>query len=230
MQPTDDERVDIAGLWTRVIRPETDTRLVVVLLHGYGMRSDDLSPFAHSMRLGARFLVPDGPVAVASTDARAWWPIDEQKRSREVAAGPRDLYKERPPGAAAARAAMLSFLDRVQSLYGPCPVVLVGFSQGGMLACDLVLRDEPAIAGLALLSASRITGDDWAAFAQRVRGLPIFVSHGRQDPDLSFTAGEALRDLLISGGAQVAWEAHDLGHQIPLVVWRRLRKFLAAFC
>jgi phospholipase/carboxylesterase len=53
------------------------------------------------------------------------------------------------------------------------------------------------------------------------------VSHGRGDTDLAFAAGEALRDLLVSGGAAVTWVPFDQGHEIPLVVWRGLRKFLS---
>jgi len=63
---------------------------------------------------------------------------------------------------------------------------------------------------------------------ERLRGLPAFVSHGRADQDLAFTAGEALRDFVLAGGAEVSWVPFDGGHEIPLVVWRALRKFLSA--
>ena len=105
-------------------------------------------------------------------------------------------------------------------------MTIVGFSQGGMLACDALLRDGLDLAALALLSSSRIAFDEWQTQLHRLRDLPVFVSHGERDPDLAFAAGEALRDMAVAGGAQVTWLPFDGGHEIPLVVWRGLKKFL----
>jgi phospholipase/carboxylesterase len=54
------------------------------------------------------------------------------------------------------------------------------------------------------------------------------MSHGEADPDLAFSTGEALRDVLAAAGASVEWVPFEQGHEIPLLVWRRLRKFLQA--
>ena len=61
-----------------------------------------------------------------------------------------------------------------------------------------------------------------------MHGLPIFISHGRDDQDVSFAAGERLRDTLIEAGAIVTWVEFAGGHIIPLQVWRELKKFLNA--
>ncbi|MEP7344658.1 MAG: alpha/beta fold hydrolase [Gemmatimonadaceae bacterium] len=220
--------LDIAGLQTIVISPDDDPpRLIVVMLHGYAMGPRDLSPFAHSIAVPALFLVPEGPVT-ANAGSRAWWETDEEARDEAVASGARDLHAEHPAGMAPARERLIAFLDVVRAQWGTAPVALVGFSQGGMLACDTVLRSQPNVAALALLSSSRIAADEWEPLAPRLRGLPVLVSHGRQDTDLAFGAGEALRDLLARGGASVNWVPHEQGHEIPLIVWRQLRKFLAA--
>jgi phospholipase/carboxylesterase len=60
----------------------------------------------------------------------------------------------------------------------------------------------------------------------RLRGLPVFVAHGRDDQDLSFAAGAALEESLREAGARTTWLSFDGGHEIPLVVWRGLKKFL----
>ena len=52
--------------------------------------------------------------------------------------------------------------------------------------------------------------------------------HLRGLTDLAFTAGTALRDCLVASGADVTWQPFDQGHEIPLVVWRTLKKFLAS--
>ena len=214
----------IAGLRTIVVEPAAPPLLDVVMLHGYAMMPEDLAPFASSLGLPARFLFPEAPVE-AIPAGRAWWDMDQEKKARQMAIGPRDLAGEYFPGAAAARALLLKFLGATRQ---GRPVALVGFSQGGMLACDTLLRERPDVAALALLSSSRISADEWAPLASRLAGLPVLVSHGQRDPDLAFAAGEALRDLLQRGGARVTWVPFDQAHEIPLVVWRALRKFLAA--
>lgn len=215
--------VTIAGLRTIVVEPRAPVHLDVVILHGYAMLPENLSPFAHSLGISARFLLPEGPVA-AQPAGRAWWEMDAE--SRDLASGPRDLATKHFPGAAAARGALMTFLAEARA-GDPRRVALVGFSQGGMLACDTLLREGPEVAALALLSSSRIAADVWTPLAGRLRGLPVLVAHGRQDDDLAFAAGEALRDLVASGGAVVTWMPFEQGHEIPLVVWRGLRKLLA---
>jgi predicted esterase len=83
---------------------------------------------------------------------------------------------------------------------------------------------------MALFSASRIAFDEWRALppAGGLPGLPVLVSHGELDDDLAFAAGEGLRDYLAAGGADVSWVPFPQGHEIPLVVWRRLRKLVTS--
>jgi phospholipase/carboxylesterase len=202
-------------------------RAVVVLLHGFQMEPADLAPFAHSLGLPALFLFPEAPLP-ASPRGRAWWHIDARLRDEAIARGPRDFAVQHPPDLAAARARLGTFIDAVLAEAGARPVIVGGFSQGGMLVCDTLLRAPRPVAGVALLSASRLAFDEWSSFlaAGNVRDLAVFVSHGMTDPDLAFSAGTALKDCLVEAGADVAWVPFEQGHEIPLLVWRRLRKFV----
>lgn len=79
-----------------------------------------------------------------------------------------------------------------------------------------------------LLLSSRIAYADWKPRLSRLQSLPMLIAHGHEDPDLAFAAGEGLRDAAFAGGARLTWLPFEGGHEIPLVVWRALRKFLAA--
>ncbi|HZE90108.1 MAG TPA: alpha/beta fold hydrolase, partial [Rhizobacter sp.] len=107
------------------------------------------------------------------------------------------------------------------------PLILGGFSQGGMLACDVALHAQPhAVDALVLLSASRLAFDTWQPLQARLRGMPVFVAHGHEDPNLAFDAGLQLAEFARGAGARVTWVPFTGGHEIPLTVWRALRRFL----
>jgi phospholipase/carboxylesterase len=218
--------IELAGWRAVVVEPSPAEWPLAILLHGYAMRPADLSPFAHSLGVRARFVLPEGPVAAPA--GRAWWAIDEQGRAKALADGPRDLYDVSPPGLPLARAGCAALIAAAYAQWGQTPTVLAGFSQGGMLACDIALREPLSVAGLALLSSSCVTGLAWESLASRLAGVPVLVSHGRGDADLAFGAGERLRDLLRAGGAAVTWVPGDHGHTIPFAVWRALRGFVVA--
>lgn len=222
-----EDTLELAGLRVTAVGDRTSARAVVVFLHGFQMEPADLAPFAHSLSVPAWFLFPEAPLP-ASPRGRAWWHIDAAIREAAIARGPRDFAEQHPPDLPAARARLTTLLDEVTALAPGLPLVLGGFSQGGMLACDTLLRAPRSVAGVALLSASRVASADWPPYlaAGNLRDVPVLVSHGEADADLAFSAGVALRDTLIEAGADVTWVPFDQGHEIPLVVWRRLRKLV----
>ena len=217
--------IDVAGLTSLVTGSARDAKVLVVLLHGYAMRPEDLEPFAHAMGVRALFFFPRAPL-VAASQGFAWWPIDEARRAEQLAHGPRDLASVSPATLPQLRNQLGDFLRAVKDLRPSLPLVLGGFSQGGMLASDFALHEPDGIEGLVLLSSSRISIAEWSRRQGALKKLPILITHGRRDPDLAFATGEALREFHDLGGANVSWVPFDGGHETPLVVWRSLRNFL----
>ena len=229
--PKGERILDIAGLRTTAVG-NPDAPLTLVLLHGYDMKPADLAPFAHSIGIPAYFLLPQGPIS-SPNGAHAWWEVDLEARESALSLGPRDLASDHPRGLGAARQQFGQFLAAVTAEVKPDRTasrrtIIGGFSQGGMLALDWVLRGNQRVDGLVLLSTSRLALSDWEPQRERLRNLPVFLSHGATDRDLAFAAGERLRDFLLESAAQLTWTPFEGGHEIPLVVWRGLRKFLAA--
>jgi len=212
--------ITIAGLRTIAVG-DPSASVVVVVLHGRMMEAADLAPFAHSLGVPAYYLFPDAPL-VAQPRGRTWWPVDSEARARAIATGPLDLHAMDPEGRVTARTKLRAICDTA----GGRRLGLVGFSQGGMLAMDYVLHDHPRPDALALLSSSRIAYTEWQPRLGRLVDLPVLVAHGHTDAELAFAAGERLRDAATAGGAVVTWLPFDGGHEIPLVVWRALRKLL----
>jgi phospholipase/carboxylesterase len=161
-------------------------------------------------------------------DRSAWWSIDEERRAREIAQGARDLYLECPTTRPALREQLETFTNALRAEMGSPRLAIGGFSQGGMMSCDAVLHGLRSDA-LILLSSSRIAFAEWQPLAASLAGLPVFISHGNSDADLSFAAGTELKGFHTRSGAKVTWIPFEGGHEIPLVVWRALRTFLKEF-
>jgi phospholipase/carboxylesterase len=204
---------------------------VVVLLHGWGAPGDDLVPLGSEIDAppGTRFVFPEAPLALQTGfgDSRGWWMLDIERRQREIAAGrARDLSREVPKGLAEARAKVVALLDELERRAGAKQVVLGGFSQGAMLACDVALHTDKPLTGLILLSGTLLALDEWTPLVPRRKGLRVFQSHGSADPLLPFFMAEQLRDLLKQGGLPVEWVGFRGGHEIPGMVLDKLGGFL----
>jgi phospholipase/carboxylesterase len=198
---------------------------VLVMLHGYAMDAEQLAPLAAAMGLPAALYFPRG-LHQGPRGGRCWWPLHEEQRQAALARGPRDLCDEYPAGRQAARDALAAVIHHARASHPGLPLLLAGFSQGGMLACDALLHQSTTADALALLSCSRIAIDEWRPQLPRLRGLPMLVAHGTRDADLSFAAGESLRDELRSAGADLTWVGFDGGHEIPLPVWRSIKRLM----
>jgi phospholipase/carboxylesterase len=206
---------------------------VVVLLHGFGASGEDLVPLWRFLRVptGTRFVFPEAPLALAEygSEARAWWAIDLEATQRAREAGDDDhRARGEPKGLTEARGALVGLLDEVRTQLGVPDerVVLGGFSQGAMLSCDLVLRERRAFAGLLLLSGTVIAEAVWKDLFAARSTLPVFQSHGRQDPLLSYATAERLCALWREAGATVEFVGFNGGHELPMPVLERVGAFI----
>jgi phospholipase/carboxylesterase len=205
---------------------------IVVLLHGFGAPGDDLVSLWRTLAapVGTRFVFPEAPIDLGGAygNGRAWWYIDLEARMRRQAQGrppdPRDI----PEGLDAARSKVDALLGELAGVLGapPAKIVLGGFSQGAMLSLDVALRTAHPVGGLVLMSGTHIAADEWAARYDHLRGVPVFMSHGRDDELLPFAVSDALRGELESRGLPVKWMPFRGGHGIPWEVLDAVGAFL----
>ena len=211
---------------SRWIAPHGTPRAALLLLHGLDMTPAQLAPLLESLKLPAWVAVPAGPVERPGGH-RAWWPVDDAAREARLDAGPSDLRDSHPSGRDVARAAVHAVARELRARTPGLPLVLAGFSQGAMLALDVVLQSPPlGVDALALWSGSRLAFSEWAPLLHRLKGVPVQLVHGRSDMNLALDAGAALRDALLAEGADVRWSPFDGGHEIPLQAWVGLRRLV----
>ena len=206
---------------------------LVVLLHGFGAPGNDLVALWSYLNAPeeVRFLFPAAPMQLdmGFGDARVWWMLDMKRITQARAQGQWDaLSQEIPRGLAPARQQiieLLAFATETLSVQ-PGSLVLGGFSQGAMLATDLVLHSDIPFAGLALLSGTLIAKHEWLPRLPNRQGLPVFQSHGIDDPILAFSMARQLREHIQTAGLPVSWVEFRGGHEIPVQVLEGLGTFL----
>ena len=209
---------------------------MVILLHGFGAPGDDLVALWRMLRVpdAVRFVFPVAPLKLddGPYDGRAWWMLDMDRIARQTAEGRGRDIDAVPDGLAAARERVLAMLDDLDRHEGlpPDRVFLGGFSQGAMLACETVLRSARQFAGLIILSGSIIARPEWEERWPGRKGLPVFQSHGTDDPLLPHETATQLKDTLIRHGLPVTWHEFQGGHEIPLPVLDQLGQFLNHVC
>lgn len=214
---------------------KTQSPLWTVLLHGFGAPATDLVGLTRALGPlpGVAFAYPGALHALGYGfgEGRAWWPIDFNeldgaRRRGDFAA----IAQSEPAGLSEARAALgeaLNVLERDHGLQRQ-RLVLGGFSQGAMLACDYALRSTSPLAGLVLLSGMPIALGTWRERMQTRRGLPVFQSHSPDDLVLPFELARQLAADLAQAGLAHQFVPFRGGHGIPQPVLEGLRAFLRA--
>lgn len=182
---------------------------VVVFLHGYGADGADLlglsEPLAPYLP-GTAFYAPDAPEPCLNNPmGYQWFPIPWLDGSSEAAAR---------ESMVSAFADLDGFLDSVLARegLGADRMVVVGFSQGTMMALHVLPRREDAVAGIVGFSG-RLLAPELLAEA-RVRP-PVLLLHGDQDPMVPY-ADMGLAERALSGaGFEVATHTmRGTGHGI----------------
>ena len=164
---------------------------VVIFLHGYGADGADLLGLADPLSPhlpGVAFHAPDAPErSVNNPFGYQWFPIpwldgSTEAQAKEAMGRSIDLLND--------------WLDKVLADEGLTAdrMVVVGFSQGTMMALHVLPRRGEAVAGIIGFSG-RLLNADLLATEARVKP-PVLLLHGDQDPMVPFQdmqlAGEAL--------------------------------------
>jgi phospholipase/carboxylesterase len=197
----------------------------ILLLHGWGANAHDLlglAPLLHGG--GALVLSPQGPVAFEIAQGIlgfGWWPITP---SREMD----------PHAFEAARQLLREFLDEACKRYpvDRRKIVVVGFSQGGVMGYDLVLSDPARFAGLVALSSWLPEPVDASIPTQdEHKNFPALVIHGTQDPMIPVERAQESRRRLLARGVNVHYREFDMQHEInpdalrEVVIWLEEKVF-----
>jgi phospholipase/carboxylesterase len=185
---------------------------LVMLLHGYGANGEDLIALGEAWRQRlpeAAFVAPNAPETIPGMYGGLQW-FDLTLRD------PSEYWR----GVTAARPVLASFVDAELARYRLAAdrLVLVGFSQGSMLALHVGLRRSVAPAAIVAYSGLLAGPEHLAEVTSRP---PVLLIHGEIDELIPIQALHAAREALADRGIGVEWHVRPgLGHGIdPEAQW-----------
>jgi phospholipase/carboxylesterase len=180
----------------------------ILTLHGRGANAFDLLGLAPYLCNGKFLMIcPQGPLETPigpGAFGYAWYPMSM--------GGPPDI------------GAILSSRDKLQIFLDEClarhsidakKLVILGFSQGGVMAYSLALSNPERFAALAVLSS-------WLpkelipelAIKEAVQSLPTLLQHGTQDQMIEVQRARDSVEQLRALRVPLTYREYDMGHEI----------------
>ena len=184
---------------------------LMILLHGWGGRAADMAPLAQRLRRAfpqAVLLAPEGFETADGDGGQQWF--DEAGANGPV------TEANRPARVAAALPLLADWVRTAQANTGvsDAATALVGFSQGAIVALELVQRHD-GIAGRVLAFAGRYA--TLPEHAPRLSTLHFF--HGATDTVVpAAQARLAIERLAVLRGDATIDIANGVGHALPMAL------------
>ncbi|MCG3207326.1 MAG: hypothetical protein FOGNACKC_00926 [Anaerolineae bacterium] len=163
---------------------------VIVLLHGWNGNERQMWSHRSAFPRNVAVVSPRGPVGGDGGDSQFGWFTGN---------------------AGTARSKLASFIQALPNLY-PVDgnrVILVGFSQGAVVANDYALTPNTHVAGVASLSGK--LGGQKTGSATKV---PVLITHGHSDPEIAPKNADRTKEAYDKAGATVTVFKFGGGHYL----------------
>ncbi|TDW29765.1 alpha/beta hydrolase [Cryobacterium psychrophilum] len=188
-----------AVLWSAA-GAERVGRPLLLILHGYGSHEGDLFSLAPHLPLEPVIAALRAPLPVG--DGWSWFPITDPSRPATVVESAVD----------AATTAVLDWLDNLAE--PPASVGLLGFSQGGAMALQLLRRAPDRFTFAVQLSGFVSTGDSTGDERLAERRPPVFWGRGTADPVIPTAAVDRTQAWLPGHSTLTERIYEGMGHSV----------------
>ncbi|MCW2771536.1 MAG: putative esterase [Aeromicrobium sp.] len=197
---------------TVTVRTGSDADPLVLLLHGFGSNEQDLPGLAAHLPAGLATVSVRAPLPLGA-GSHAWVPIEVPGRPD-------------PAIVAASTEALLTWFD-AQIPEGR-PVVLLGFSQGGLMVSQLLRARPDRFVAALVLSGFVLDADQPGDAALAERQVPVFFGHGDADPVIAPDATRRASAWLAGHAATTERTYAGLAHAISAEELEDINAFLLA--
>jgi phospholipase/carboxylesterase len=179
---------------------------LLLLLHGIGSYEGDLMALAPYLD-GRFFVVGARAPLTMGPDSYGWYRADFSPVRKVI--DPKEPLRS--------RAIILHFVDELIEAYhlDPRGAYLMGFSQGAIMSIGVALIRPQWLAGVVAMSGRLLPGSIFDQVEpEALKGLPILVVHGTEDPVLPIENGRQIRDTLETLPVDLTYREYRMGHQV----------------
>ena len=198
--------MEAAGLTFLLHKPHAPSAKapLLILLHGYGSNEQDLMGLADQLPQQYTIVSARAPITL-STGSYAWYHLDMSSGKTVYSAVEAEQSRQQ----------LFRFIDELKQKYHASEVVLLGFSQGAIMSYSVALTQPQKVKGIVALSGRLLTDiEPHLASREKLQQLHVFIGHGKTDPVLPFTHGEAAYAKCKKLGTQVTFKEYPMRHEI----------------
>ena len=201
-------------------------KATIIWLHGLGDSGNGFAPIAPELKLdpslGVKFIFPHAPVRPVTINngmkMRAWYDIKSMDMESRA-----DL-----DGVVESSHAVKRLIDNeIANGIAANKIILIGFSQGGVIAYHLGARFEQSLAGIVGLSTYMCNPQSLAQQKNAAnQHTPILVCHGMQDEVVPMSLGKVAFATLQNNGFKVSWKEYAMQHNVCLPEIQDIAEFI----
>jgi phospholipase/carboxylesterase len=196
------------------VNPTSQAKATVIWLHGLGDSGNGFAPIVPDLKLpdelGIRFVFPHAPMRPVTINngmtMRAWYDITSLDFNNRADS----------QGVKESSALVADLIEKEIAKGIPAnKIVLVGFSQGGVIALNLGTRFEKSLAGVMSMSSYMSESEKLNDEAHSAnKNTPFFVAHGTHDDVVPVFMGNTAFKVLESNGYQATWHEYAMQHNV----------------
>lgn len=209
-----------------VKEPANQADAVVIWLHGLGDSgagfSDVIPALGLAKQHNIRFIFPHAPKQAVTINRglvmRSWYDIKTMELSDRA-----DIVTLQQSETLVKQLIEQQIAGGIE----PGRIVLVGFSQGGVLSLYSGLRLKHKLAGIVGLSCYLAQTDLAELGAAGINArTPLFMSHGEHDATVPFAAGKQAAQQLTAAGFELIWSQYPMEHWVCEPQLKKLGQWL----
>lgn len=201
-------------------------KATIIWLHGLGDSGNGFAPIAPELKLpdelGVKFIFPHAPIRPVTINngatMRAWYDIKSMDMESRADVG----------GVIESSAQIEQIIEHEISLgIDSKNILLVGFSQGGVIALHLGTRFDKPLAGIIALSTYMCAPDSLGVQkSEQNQNTPVFFAHGKQDEVVPLFLGNAAYQVMHSNGYNAVWNEYAMQHNVCLTEIQDVSAFI----
>jgi len=196
------------------IEPITTATSCVIWLHGLGDSGAGFSPVVPLLNLpqdhAIRFIFPHAPEQAITINSGfvmpAWYDIKND-----------DLHNRADMNGVLQSECLVRALiqEQIDNGIKASNIVLVGFSQGGVMSLFTGLRFEQTLAAIIALSCYLPIKDQLPTqLSTANKNTPVLQHHGELDDVVPLSAGKMANELMTNKGYNTQWKTYPMAHSV----------------